>query len=203
MKRAGAVQPRDPGMSLSLHPPHTRRSHIPLYPSLVNLFHPEWFQCWDPGVLLLHGYQLLVCHPVGRRKSLSLLSSSCDQPSFQPIGGPDPNLRLPINSNLQRWSLQFLEATRRSLPVPRPPDPSPDISSQYNPPSLCPPLPTKVYVSLPEPHREHSLSPHMKPLSNAIVSAGPSKPKDPRLLHISHSELSQTCPLPASSHLST
>lgn len=31
-----------------------------------NLLHPEWFQGWDPGVLILHRHQLHAPSPVGR-----------------------------------------------------------------------------------------------------------------------------------------
>lgn len=72
--------------SLSLHP--TLHPSVPTFllytPSPANLLHPEWLQDWDSGVLLLHGYRLLVCRPVERGAPLSPQASYLQlcQPSF-------------------------------------------------------------------------------------------------------------------------
>lgn len=58
-------QPTNPGVSHSI-------SHqlVPTFtlctPHPDNLLHPEWFQGWDPGVLILHRHQLHAPSPVGR-----------------------------------------------------------------------------------------------------------------------------------------
>lgn len=66
-------QSTNPGVSLPLP---TLISHplVPTFtlctPSPDNLLHPEWFQGWDPGVLILHRHQLHAPSPVGEGRTL-------------------------------------------------------------------------------------------------------------------------------------
>lgn len=70
MNLEGAVPAHKPGVSLPitiLSPTLSPPTFTLCTPSPDNLLHPEWFQGWDPGVLILR-HQLHAPDPVRRRE---------------------------------------------------------------------------------------------------------------------------------------
>lgn len=133
--------------SLSLHP--TLHPSVPTFllytPSPANLLHPEWLQGWDSGVLLLHGYRLLVCRPVGRGAPVSPQASY-----FSCASLPSTSAEAKPYSDTS-YILQPLKpesSVSQTSPSDRP-NPSPAISSQHTPPRLCPPVPTEPHTIFP------------------------------------------------------
>lgn len=123
MNLEGTVPAHKP-RSQPAYPHSISRPLVPTFtlctPSPDNLLHPECFQGWDPGVLILHRHQLHSPSPVGRgghaevTKPPTLRLRSC----FLFCHGPGPRLSPLIKLT---WFLKPESSALKSHPM-SPPD---------------------------------------------------------------------------------